>query len=113
MMYVHHLTESARAELKGSAFVLPLLPERDLHPAPAPHAAKVEHDQHAAYVNKATCAICHVSNDKAQAPLSAGPTCDQECRATCCRNGGGEACVTACGCSEHCEQAPVQDAIVV
>jgi len=25
-------------------------------------------------------------------------SCDEECKGICCRNGGGEACVTACGC---------------
>ena len=31
-----------------------------------------------------------------------GSQCDEECKGICCRNGGGEACVTACGCSMPC-----------
>merc|ERR1719433_1147472 len=31
MMYMHHLSDSAREEVKSGAVVLPLLPEGDLH----------------------------------------------------------------------------------
>ena len=30
------------------------------------------------------------------------PNCDEQCKDTCCRNGGGDACVRACGCVEAC-----------
>jgi hypothetical protein len=30
------------------------------------------------------------------------PNCDEQCKDTCCRNGGGDACVRACGCNEAC-----------
>ena len=63
MMYVHHLTAQARDALNAGDFVLPLLPERELHPPPTeateslcPLARKVHTD----YVAKASCAICHV-----------------------------------------------------
>jgi hypothetical protein len=60
MMYVHHLSESARTEMSSQDFKLPLLPERDLHPAPHTSAEKMDHAEHATYKNRATCAICHV-----------------------------------------------------
>merc|ERR1711998_587156 len=28
--------------------------------------------------------------------------CDEQCKDTCCRDGGGAACVSACGCSGSC-----------
>jgi hypothetical protein len=31
-------------------------------------------------------------------PLPAHDSCDNECRSICCKNGGKNACVTACGC---------------
>merc|ERR1712166_826257 len=30
--------------------------------------------------------------------------CDAECKSICCKNGGGDACVTACGCSGPCNE---------
>merc|ERR1719272_1731206 len=34
-------------------------------------------------------------------PFTAG-SCDDQCKDTCCRNGGGSACVSACGCTGPC-----------
>eukprot|EP00421_Protoceratium_reticulatum_P006583 CAMPEP_0168372506 /NCGR_PEP_ID=MMETSP0228-20121227/8316_1 /TAXON_ID=133427 /ORGANISM="Protoceratium reticulatum, Strain CCCM 535 (=CCMP 1889)" /LENGTH=496 /DNA_ID=CAMNT_0008385415 /DNA_START=66 /DNA_END=1556 /DNA_ORIENTATION=- len=61
MMYMHHLSASAREELKsGASFTLPLLPETGLHPAPqAPRGAASA--AHAAYTAQASCAVCHVT----------------------------------------------------
>eukprot|EP01065_Artemidia_motanka_P038016 TRINITY_DN46900_c0_g1_i1.p2 TRINITY_DN46900_c0_g1~~TRINITY_DN46900_c0_g1_i1.p2 ORF type:complete len:485 (+),score=178.93 TRINITY_DN46900_c0_g1_i1:70-1524(+) len=59
MTYVHHLTESAREELKSGAAVLPLLPEHELHSAPAADATAQA--AHAKYTDQVSCAICHVS----------------------------------------------------
>jgi len=33
--------------------------------------------------------------------------CDAECKSICCKNGGGDACVTACGCSGPCNEQVV------
>jgi len=33
--------------------------------------------------------------------------CDQQCKDTCCRNGGGAACISACGCSGACSTKTV------
>jgi hypothetical protein len=60
MMYVHHLSENARSEISAQDFTLPLLPERNLHPAPHTSAEETDHAQHDTYKNRATCAICHV-----------------------------------------------------
>jgi hypothetical protein len=60
MMFVHHLSEGARSEIAGQDFTLPLLPERNLHPAPHTSAEETDHAQHNTYKNRATCAICHV-----------------------------------------------------
>merc|ERR550514_2299043 len=46
MMYVHHLSESARSEISAQDFMLPLLPERNLHPAPNAAAEPTDHTQH-------------------------------------------------------------------
>jgi len=35
--------------------------------------------------------------------LEGAKSCDQECKDICCRNGGGKACVTACGCEMPCK----------
>jgi hypothetical protein len=63
MMYIHHLTAQARDALNAGSFVLPLLPERELHPAPAQEAealCPLARKMHSDYVAKASCAICHV-----------------------------------------------------
>jgi hypothetical protein len=60
MMYVHHLSESARSESFAKDFTLPLLPERNLHPAPHASADNTDHAEHSTYKNRATCAVCHV-----------------------------------------------------
>jgi hypothetical protein len=60
MMYVHHLSVGARSEISAQDFMLPLLPERDLHPAPHAAAEQTDHAHHAMYKDRATCAICHV-----------------------------------------------------
>merc|ERR1711990_863341 len=36
-------------------------------------------------------------------PLS----CNEECKSICCRNGGGDACVSACGCTGKCSSKTV------
>merc|ERR1712070_771720 len=33
-------------------------------------------------------------------PLS----CNEECKSICCKNGGGDACITACGCPGGCSK---------
>merc|ERR1712086_42406 len=37
------------------------------------------------------------------------PNCDEQCKDTCCRNGGGDACVRACGCNEACRTLGAAD----
>eukprot|EP00406_Dinophysis_acuminata_P009058 CAMPEP_0179216570 /NCGR_PEP_ID=MMETSP0797-20121207/3449_1 /TAXON_ID=47934 /ORGANISM="Dinophysis acuminata, Strain DAEP01" /LENGTH=560 /DNA_ID=CAMNT_0020922737 /DNA_START=1 /DNA_END=1680 /DNA_ORIENTATION=+ len=67
MMYMHHLSAPARAEVRSGALVLPLLPERDLHPAPEagdPHAEAAHRD----YAAKTSCAICHITKVPAAPP---------------------------------------------
>jgi len=59
MWYIHHLSASAREEVKES-LVLPLLPEL-LHDAPPADAAPAHQARHARYTEQASCAICHVS----------------------------------------------------
>jgi hypothetical protein len=60
MWYIHHLSASAREEVKES-LVLPLLPEM-LHEAPTAEATPAHHTSHARYTEQASCAICHVSS---------------------------------------------------
>ena len=63
MMYIHHLADSARRELKAGGFVLPLLPERELYDTPTDSelsSCPLARKMHADYVAKASCAICHV-----------------------------------------------------
>jgi len=59
MMYMHHLSASARKEIKAAALALPLLPLGGLH---APPAARDETTEaaHASYTGQTSCAICHV-----------------------------------------------------
>jgi len=59
MWYIHHLSASAREEVKES-LVLPLLPEL-LHDAPSAEAAPAHQAMHARYTEQASCAICHVA----------------------------------------------------
>jgi hypothetical protein len=56
MWYIHHLSESAREEIK-ERLVLPLLPEMQHEAAVAPdkEAAEVHHR----YTAQASCAVCH------------------------------------------------------
>ena len=35
-------------------------------------------------------------------PAEATVTCNEVCKDTCCRDGGGDACVSACGCTGSC-----------
>jgi len=58
MWYIHHLSDSARNEIK-SELVLPLLPETQ-HDAPV-EASETEVEAHARYTAQASCAVCHVS----------------------------------------------------
>merc|ERR1711934_135869 len=52
--------------------------------------------------------LCHQASagpliNKAEDTWTALTTgCDEECKATCCRNGGGSACIKACQCSGAC-----------
>jgi hypothetical protein len=32
-------------------------------------------------------------------------SCEPTCKETCCRNGGGDACISACGCTGKCASA--------
>merc|ERR1712039_331660 len=57
MWYIHHLSESAREEIK-SELVLPLLPEKQ-HEAPTTPSA-TEANAHDRYTAQASCAVCHV-----------------------------------------------------
>jgi len=60
MMYIHHLSAPVRDSLKAlPTFVLPLLPERELHAKPAQDELATQ--AHGAYVAQATCAVCHVA----------------------------------------------------
>jgi len=59
MWYIHHLSASAREEVKES-LVLPLLPHL-LHDAPSADAPSAHHSSHARYTEQASCAVCHVS----------------------------------------------------
>merc|ERR1719454_1211590 len=43
-------------------------------------------------------------SDAWQSLVSPLAGCDAQCKATCCRNGGGAACVSACGCSGSCPE---------
>jgi hypothetical protein len=72
MMYVHHLSASARTLLKDGSFMLPLLPEGGLHTVPPAaqepgEEALAEAAAHNDYVNKTSCAICHVSGSSVPA----------------------------------------------
>lgn len=59
MWYIHHLTESAREDIK-SRIVLPLLPSKR-HQAPAAGAADAAASEvHDDYSTKISCAVCHV-----------------------------------------------------
>jgi len=68
MMYMHHLSASARAAVKEGAFVLPLLPEGGLHqkPVAAQHGDGIAAAIHQSYTNKTSCAICHVARPVAK-----------------------------------------------
>mmetsp|Transcript_82693 Transcript_82693/g.157664 ORF Transcript_82693/g.157664 Transcript_82693/m.157664 type:complete len:509 (-) Transcript_82693:77-1603(-) len=59
MWYVHHLSASAREEIK-SRVVLPLLPDK-LHSDPAASADNTTHEVHSRYKAQVSCAICHVN----------------------------------------------------
>jgi len=59
MWYIHHLSASAREELKD-ILVLPLLPDK-LHEPPQAAAPNTQQAVHQRYSAQASCAICHVS----------------------------------------------------
>jgi len=59
MMYVHHLTESARGELKSGTFVLPRLPVGEMH-----HPQNGNVGAHDEYSKRVSCTICHVGADE-------------------------------------------------
>jgi len=58
MWYIHHLSESARSDIKEQ-LVLPLLPEMQ-HEAPVAASAS-DVKAHSRYTQQASCAVCHVS----------------------------------------------------
>jgi len=68
MLYMHHLSASARVAIKEGAFVLPLLPEGGLHQKPiaAQRGDDVAAAVHQSYTNKTSCAICHVARPVAK-----------------------------------------------
>merc|ERR1712039_415366 len=57
MWYIHHLSESARNEIKNQ-LILPLLP--DLHHSEPASPTDVETKAHRRYAAQASCAVCHV-----------------------------------------------------
>jgi hypothetical protein len=59
MWFVHHLSASAREEIKQH-LVLPLLPEEQ-HQAPHPAAPAEHHEVHSRYTERTGCAVCHVA----------------------------------------------------
>jgi len=59
MWFIHHLSASAREEIKQH-LVLPLLPEEQ-HQAPHPTAPDVHHKVHSLYTERTGCAVCHVA----------------------------------------------------
>merc|ERR1712137_91590 len=61
MWYIHHLSASAREEVKKS-LVLPLLPQ-GLHAEPPASAPPTHKDTHSRYMEQASCAVCHVSTN--------------------------------------------------
>jgi len=64
MWYIHHLSESAREEIK-ERLVLPLLPMVHHKVAPTP-VDKTASDVHQRYTAQASCAVCHVDPTKAE-----------------------------------------------
>merc|ERR1719331_2519823 len=56
------------------------------------------------------CALAALCQPSVAGPLKAKAediwtsltSCDEQCKDTCCRNGGGAACISACGCSGSC-----------
>jgi len=59
MWYIHHLSETAREEIKHR-LVLPLLPEIK-HEAPVAETSGEESHIHRRYTAQASCAVCHVN----------------------------------------------------
>jgi len=59
MTYAHHLTESARQELKSGSLVVPRLPEQTMHSAPKDQST-VALKAHKEYAKQVSCAVCHV-----------------------------------------------------
>merc|ERR1711920_755481 len=62
MWYIHHLSESAREEIK-ERLTLPLLPEVKHEEPTSPSDTEVE--VHRRYTQQASCAVCHVNPTKA------------------------------------------------
>jgi len=59
MWFIHHLSASAREEIKQH-LVLPLLP-KEQHQAPHPTEPAVHHEVHSRYTERTGCAVCHVA----------------------------------------------------
>lgn len=59
MWFIHHLSASAREEIKQH-LVLPLLPEKQ-HQAPHPTAPAAHQEVHSRYTERTGCAVCHVA----------------------------------------------------
>mmetsp|Transcript_27780 Transcript_27780/g.50743 ORF Transcript_27780/g.50743 Transcript_27780/m.50743 type:complete len:518 (-) Transcript_27780:83-1636(-) len=70
MWFVHHLTESARADVR-SRIVLPLLPEAQHSPDASTKADDVQ--LHQQYTSQVSCAICHVAPQQGGSSYDASP----------------------------------------
>jgi len=46
------------------------------------------------------CCPASSTEEKPCSKVALPETCNTECRSICCKNGGGDACVTACGCEK-------------
>jgi len=64
MWYVHHLSQSAREEIKAM-LELPLLPEVHHMPPHGDSADATDHKVHERYMDQVSCAICHVTGGSA------------------------------------------------
>jgi hypothetical protein len=60
MWYIHHLSDTAREEIK-QRLVLPLLPEMQHEEVAVAEKTAVADDVHRRYTAQASCAVCHVA----------------------------------------------------
>jgi hypothetical protein len=68
---------------------------KPLHPC----KGKKVTDYKAMVVEKKHPEVCDPWKPKSGQELTKASACDSECRDICCKNGGGDACITACGCA--------------